>query len=43
MTSLPITSSLLKAIHHVAIICSDYERSRAFYNETLGLPIVREV
>jgi glyoxylase I family protein len=43
MTSLPITSALLKSIHHVAIICSDYERSRAFYNETLGLPIVREV
>jgi len=43
MTSLPITSALLKSIHHVAIICSDYERSRGFYNETLGLPIVREV
>lgn len=34
---------LLDAIHHVALICSDYPRSRAFYSETLGLPIVREV
>jgi glyoxylase I family protein len=29
--------------HHVAVICSDYERSKAFYTETLGLEIVREV
>lgn len=29
--------------HHVAVICSDYERSKAFYSETLGLEIVREV
>jgi len=34
---------LLRAIHHVALICSDYARSRAFYSETLGLRIVREV
>ncbi|WP_049622380.1 SMU1112c/YaeR family gloxylase I-like metalloprotein [Frateuria defendens] len=34
---------LLTRIHHVAVICSDYARSRAFYSETLGLPIVREV
>jgi glyoxylase I family protein len=34
---------LLKAIHHVALICSDYERSRDFYSKTLGLRIVREV
>ncbi len=33
----------LSAIHHVALICSDYPRSRAFYSETLGLPILREV
>ena len=29
--------------HHVAIICSDYPASRAFYVETLGLEIVSEV
>ena len=32
----------LSRIHHVAIICSDYERSRHFYTETLGLPVIRE-
>lgn len=30
-------------IHHVAIICSDYARSRHFYTEVLGLPVIREV
>ncbi len=29
--------------HHVALICSDYERSKAFYTQILGLEIVREV
>ncbi len=29
-------------IHHIAVICSDYEKSRHFYTEILGLPIVRE-
>lgn len=30
-------------IHHVAIICSDYERSRAFYRDILGFRVIREV
>lgn len=34
--------SLLKSIHHVAIICSDYEVSKKFYTEILGLEIVAE-
>lgn len=34
---------MLLAIHHVAIICSDYERSKQFYVDTLGLTVVREV
>ena len=34
---------LLAAIHHVAVICSDYPTSRRFYSEVLGLPILREV
>ena len=34
---------MLEAVHHVAIIASDYARSRRFYAEILGLPIVREV
>ena len=33
---------LLKRIHHVAILCSDYPRSKAFYVDTLGLTVVRE-
>jgi glyoxylase I family protein len=34
---------LLPAIHHVALICSDYPRSKAFYSEVLGFRIVHEV
>ena len=33
----------LDQIHHVAIIASDYPKSRAFYVEKLGLPVIREV
>ena len=33
---------MLKAVHHVAIICADYERSKSFYSETLGLPVLAE-
>lgn len=33
---------LLSGVHHVAIICSDYARSRRFYVETLGLRVVSE-
>lgn len=29
-------------IHHVAIICFDYERSKRFYVETLGFSIIQE-
>ncbi|MBP3868604.1 MAG: VOC family protein [Solobacterium sp.] len=32
----------LSAIHHVAIIVSNYERSREFYVNKLGFPVVRE-
>jgi glyoxylase I family protein len=35
-------SPLLPAIHHVALICSDYSRSKAFYSEVLGFRIVNE-
>jgi glyoxylase I family protein len=34
---------MFNRIHHVAIICSDYARSKRFYVETLGLKMVREV
>lgn len=30
-------------LHHIAIICSDYERSKKFYTEILGMKIIREV
>ncbi|CAN7242045.1 VOC family protein [Acidovorax sp. LjRoot194] len=33
----------LSGIHHVAIIASDYARSRRFYTEVLGLRVVNEV
>lgn len=32
----------LQKIHHVAIIVSDYEKSREFYVEKLGFEIIRE-
>ncbi len=30
-------------IHHIAIICSDYEKSKRFYIDMLGCEIIREV
>lgn len=33
---------MFDVIHHVAIIVSDYEKSKKFYVEQLGLPIIRE-
>jgi glyoxylase I family protein len=33
----------LKSLHHIAIICSDYERSKKFYTEVLGFTIIQEV
>ena len=33
---------ILAAIHHVAIIVSDYEKSRDFYVNKLGFAVVRE-
>lgn len=33
----------INKIHHIAIICSDYKRSKDFYTEILGLKIIREV
>lgn len=32
----------LDKIHHIAIIVSDYEKSKKFYVEQLELPIIRE-
>jgi len=33
---------MLQAIHHVAIICSDYQKSKHFYHQLLGLHILAE-
>ena len=31
-----------KRVHHIAIICSDYEVSKRFYTEVLDLEIIKE-
>ena len=33
---------MLNKIHHIAIICSNYEVSKKFYTEILGLKIIQE-
>lgn len=32
----------LAGVHHVALICSDYDKSKQFYSQLLGLEIVDE-
>ena len=32
----------LKSVHHIAVICSDYEKSKAFYTEILGMEVLAE-
>jgi glyoxylase I family protein len=34
---------MIETIHHVAIICSDYEKSKLFYTAVLGLEARNEV
>ncbi|MGD6816518.1 SMU1112c/YaeR family gloxylase I-like metalloprotein [Metabacillus sp. 84] len=33
---------MLTNIHHIAIICSNYERSKAFYIDILGCRVIQE-
>ncbi|MGR5236494.1 SMU1112c/YaeR family gloxylase I-like metalloprotein [Vibrio alfacsensis] len=33
---------MFNAIHHVAIICSDYPTSKRFYTQVLGLKVIAE-
>ena len=33
---------MLRRIHHAAIICADYEVSKRFYTQTLGLEVLAE-
>ncbi|MDF0728257.1 VOC family protein [Cytobacillus sp. S13-E01] len=32
----------IEGVHHIAIICSDYETSKHFYTEILGFKIIEE-
>jgi glyoxylase I family protein len=32
----------LERVHHIAIICADYERSCSFYTGILGMTVIRE-
>lgn len=34
---------MLNKVHHIAIICTNYEVSKQFYTSVLGLDIIREV
>ncbi|NCU05904.1 MAG: VOC family protein [Chitinophagaceae bacterium] len=34
---------MLQSVHHIAIICSNYQVSKKFYTEVLGLTVIREV
>jgi glyoxylase I family protein len=33
----------LNKVHHIAVICSDYQTSRHFYTTILGLEVIQEV
>ena len=33
----------LSALHHIAIICSDYPLSKKFYTQVLGFKVIQEV
>ena len=33
----------IQSLHHIAIICSDYEKSKRFYTEILGFQVKNEV
>ena len=33
---------MFNSIHHVAIICSDYDKSKQFYTSILGLTVIAE-
>jgi glyoxylase I family protein len=37
-----MNTPLLQSVHHIAIICSNYEVSKKFYIEVLGCSIVKE-
>src|SRR6476620_4314800 len=34
---------MIKTLHHIAIICSDYNKSKQFYTEVLGFEVKQEI
>jgi glyoxylase I family protein len=38
-----VTNLGIQSLHHIAVICSDYEKSKRFYTEILGFQIKNEV
>jgi glyoxylase I family protein len=32
----------INRVHHIAIICSDYNKSKQFYTDVLGMTIIQE-
>lgn len=34
---------MFNKVHHIAIICSDYQKSKSFYTNILELEIIREI
>ena len=42
MSQPQMSSVQLQSVHHIAIICSNYEVSKMFYTEVLGCTIVKE-
>lgn len=37
-----MTNPQLQSVHHIAIICSNYQVSKRFYTEVLGCDIIKE-
>ena len=35
-------NNFLEGVHHIAIICSDYQKSKYFYINILGFDIINE-
>jgi glyoxylase I family protein len=33
----------INCIHHIAIICTNYEKAKSFYTEILGFKLIREI
>ena len=33
----------IEHLHHIAIICSDYQKSKSFYTDILGFKVINEV